>query len=104
MLIFIVFKKPVLSRILRTFDNSHLVENINKKNKNKLMNKKELKKLGINIKFSRKAKGFSQEELAEIIKKSRNYVGMIERAEVNTPIDTLFDIAKALEVDIKSFF
>ena len=60
------------------------------------MSKKDLKKLGVNIKFLRKSKGFSQEELAELIKKSRNYVGMIERAEVNTPVDTLFDIVKAL--------
>ncbi len=68
------------------------------------MNKKELKKLGMNIKFLRKSMGFSQERVAEIIKKSRNYVGMIERAEVNTPIDTLYDIAKALKVNIKEFF
>lgn len=67
-------------------------------------NKKELKKLGMNIKFLRKSMGFSQERVAEIIKKSRNYVGMIERAEVNTPIDTLYDIAKALNVNIKEFF
>ena len=68
------------------------------------MSKKDLKKLGINIKFLRKAKGISQERLAEMLHKSRNYIGMIERAEVNTPIDTLFDIAKALKSDIKEFF
>ena len=60
--------------------------------------------LGKNIKFLRKSKNLSQEKLAELINRSRNYVGMIERAEVNTPVDTLFDIAKALHSDIKKLF
>ena len=68
------------------------------------MSKSDLKKLGVNIKFLRKSRGFSQEKLAELIKKSRNYIGMIERAEVNTPVDTLFDIVKALKADIKELF
>ncbi len=68
------------------------------------MSKSDLKKMGKNIKFLRKSKGLSQEKLAELIFKSRNYVGMIERAEVNTPIDTLFDIAKSLKLNIKDFF
>lgn len=68
------------------------------------MGKSDLKKLGINIKFLRKSKGLSQEKLAEMIKKSRNYIGMIERAEVNTPIATLFDISKSLKINIKDFF
>ncbi|CCY63097.1 MAG: helix-turn-helix domain-containing protein [Candidatus Gastranaerophilaceae bacterium] len=70
----------------------------------KHMAKSDLKKLGKNIKFLRKSKGLSQEKLAEMINRSRNYVGMIERAEVNTPVDTLFDIAKALNFDIKELF
>ena len=74
-----------------------MVENNNKKIHN-------FKKLGKNIKFLRKSKGLSQEKLAELINRSRNYVGMIERAEVNTPVDTLFDIAKALNSDIKVLF
>ncbi|MDD3236660.1 MAG: helix-turn-helix transcriptional regulator [Candidatus Gastranaerophilales bacterium] len=68
------------------------------------MSKRDLKKLGLNIKFLRKSKGLSQEKFAEKIGKCRNYVGMIERAEVNTPAGTLFDIAKALEIDIKELF
>lgn len=70
----------------------------------KHMAKSDLKKLGKNIKFLRKSKCLSQEKLAEMINRSRNYVGMIERAEVNTPVDTLFDIAKALNFDIKELF
>ena len=68
------------------------------------MGKRDLKKLGLNIKYLRKSKGFSQEKFAEKIGKSRNYIGMIERAEVNTPADTLFNIAKALDVNIKELF
>lgn len=68
------------------------------------MAKSDLKKLGKNIKFLRKGKSLSQEKLAEIIGRSRNYMGMIECAEVNTPVDTLFDIAKALNADIKELF
>jgi DNA-binding XRE family transcriptional regulator len=88
----------------KIFDKSHLVENSNKKIHNLNMAKSDLKKLGKNIKFLRKAKGLSQEKLAEIINRSRNYIGMIERAEVNTPVDTLFNIAKALHSDIKELF
>ncbi len=68
------------------------------------MSKRDLRKLGKNIKFLRKAKGYSQENFAEKIKKCRNYIGLIERAEVNIPVDTLFDIAAALEVNIKELF
>lgn len=68
------------------------------------MAKSDFKKLCKNIKFLRKAKGLSQEKLAEMINRSRNYIDMIERAEVNAPVDTLFDIAKALHNNIKELF
>ena len=60
--------------------------------------------LGKRIKEIRLRRKYTQEKLAEMINRSRNYVGMIERAEVNTPVDTLFDIAKALNFDIKELF
>ncbi len=63
-----------------------------------------LKKLGKSIKYARKAKGLSQEDLAELIDRSRNYIGMLERAEINIPILTLFEIANKLEIDIKDLF
>jgi len=68
------------------------------------VNKDNLKILGKNIKFYRKQMGFSQEMLAEKLSKSRNYIGMIERAEVNIPVGTLFDIALILETDPENFF
>lgn len=63
------------------------------------MKNKNLKKLGKAIRDKRKENGLSQEKLAELIKKTRNYVGMVERAEINVPASVLFDIAKALDVD-----
>lgn len=68
------------------------------------MSKALAKKLGKNIKYARKNKNLSQEKLAELIKKTRNYVGMIERAEINIPTSVIFDIAKALNVEPKIFF
>ena len=52
----------------------------------------------------RKKKGLSQEELAELIGKSRNYIGMIERAEVSVPTKTLIEIANVLHIHPKKFF
>lgn len=63
-----------------------------------------LKKIGFNIKKVRKQKGLSQERLAELVGKSRNYIGMIERGESNIPTGTLIDISTALNVHPKTFF
>ncbi|MBO6088516.1 helix-turn-helix transcriptional regulator [bacterium] len=68
------------------------------------MDNDNLKMLGKNIKFYRKQLGFSQEQLAEALSKSRNYIGMIERAEVNLPVGTLFEIAQILDTEIENFF
>ncbi|MCM1338647.1 MAG: helix-turn-helix domain-containing protein [Muribaculaceae bacterium] len=68
------------------------------------MVQKYLKKLGKNIQTIRKSKNLSQERLAEIVGKSRNYIGMIERGESNVPTKTLFEIADALNIPPKTFF
>lgn len=68
------------------------------------MSKIKLKKLGNKVRYYRKLRGISQEKLAELISLSRNYIGMIERAEVNTPVGTIFDIAKVLKIDTKDLF
>ena len=68
------------------------------------MTEKSLKNLGQNIKNTRKSKKLSQEKLAELIGVSRNYIGMIERAEVNVPSKTLIEIAHVLNVHPKTFF
>lgn len=67
------------------------------------MSKNFFKKIGVNIKYARKRAGLSQEKLGEKIGYSRNYVGMIERAESNIPLLTLYNIAKALDVESYTF-
>lgn len=68
------------------------------------MNKKYLKKFGKKLRETRKSKGLSQEKLAELKGKSRNYIGMVERAELNLPLSMFFTFAKALNVEAKNFF
>ncbi len=68
------------------------------------MIEKSLKKLGQNIRNIRNDRKLSQEQLAELLGVSRNYIGMIERAEVNVPSRTLIELAKVLNVHPKTFF
>ncbi len=68
------------------------------------MSKRFLKIIGNNVKFTRKDNGLSQEKLAELTGYSRNYIGMIERAEANPPIDTLCKIAKILKIEPEKLF
>jgi len=63
-------------------------------------NKKELQKLGKNIKKYRNHQSLSQEELAEIIGMHRTYIGMIERGEKNPTYLTLLKIARGLKINI----
>lgn len=68
------------------------------------MVKQTLKKIGKNIRDVRKSKNLSQEKLAELVGVSRNYIGMIERAESNIPTGRLIEVAFALNVHPKVFF
>ena len=52
-----------------------------------------------NLKRLRQERGLSQEELADLAGLNRNYVGMIERQENAATIDTLEELAKALQVE-----
>jgi len=54
--------------------------------------------LGAAIRAARKAKGLSQEALAEIAGLDRSYMGGIERGEHNLAIMNLLKIADALGV------
>ena len=53
--------------------------------------------IGENIRKYRKQKGVSQEELAEAVEVSPNYIGMIERAEKIPSLDTFIKIANSLD-------
>lgn len=55
--------------------------------------------IATNVGRLRRAKGISQEELAEISGYHRTYVGMIERGERNITVTTLEALAVSLGVD-----
>jgi transcriptional regulator with XRE-family HTH domain len=56
--------------------------------------------LAENIRAFRKEKNISQEELAEICKLHRTYVGSVERGERNVTLSTLEAFSTALGVSI----
>lgn len=64
------------------------------------MNKNFYKNLGLNIKRLRKERNLTQQQLAEKVGKGLNFVGKIEVAFSKPHIDTLIDIANALEVSV----
>lgn len=56
--------------------------------------------LAKNIKHYRQIQLISQEYLAELSELHRNYIGQVERSEVNISIMNLESIARALKVNI----
>ena len=69
-----------------------------------MTNEERFRKLGLNIAYYRKEKGMSQMELAEHIGISRTHMSRIENNECSPSLDTLFNIADALSVNISEFF
>lgn len=61
---------------------------------------KQYLQLGLKISYYRKLRGLTQEELAEKVELSAAFIGHVEAPNVSKAIsmDTLFDIAKALEI------
>jgi len=58
--------------------------------------------VGENIKRRRKEKGLTQQELAEKIDLSLNYVGLIERGDRHTGLDVLKRIADVLGIRLNA--
>ena len=56
--------------------------------------------LGKNIKKRRKELGLTQQELADRLNMSLNFVGKIEVAFSKPSLDTLIEIAKALDTTV----
>ncbi len=69
-----------------------------------MMNEELQRAFGQRVRELRKARGFSQEELAERSGLHRTYVGGIERGERNPSLLNIGHIAQALEVNIREFF
>ncbi|MBT2145685.1 MULTISPECIES: helix-turn-helix transcriptional regulator [unclassified Rhodanobacter] len=57
-------------------------------------------RVATNIRHLRKAKGLSQEQLAEVAEFHRTYVSQLERCVTNISIDGLERLALVLGVDI----
>ena len=54
--------------------------------------------LGNRIRLARKAKGITQERLAELANLSTTYIGRLERGEKTPSIETLVGLADSLQV------
>ena len=63
------------------------------------------KTIGLKISYYRKLRGLTQEQLAEKIDKNLAFIGAVEAPNVNRTVslDTLFDIAVALDVPAYKF-
>lgn len=63
-------------------------------------------RIGLNIAYYRKLRGMTQLQLAEAVNISRTHMSNIEAPNVPTSVslDTLFEIADILDVDITSLF
>ena len=64
----------------------------------------ERKLLGRRIKSLRRARGYTQEQLAEIIDINPKYLSSVERGEENPTLDLFLRLAKGLKVDLYEIF
>lgn len=67
---------------------------------------RQFRELGLTIFYYRKLKGLTQSELAQNVGLSRTHISNIEAPQVKTSLslESLFDIADALDVPVKDFF
>ena len=63
-----------------------------------------LKRFGKRLREIRKQRKLTQEDLAERIDVSTNFVGMVERGQRNTTIANVFKMSKALGIKLSKFF
>lgn len=71
---------------------------------NYIRNENGIRLLGRKIRQLRNKAKISQAQLAFEANIPREQVGRIERGIINTGVSTLFEIAKALNVDVKTLF
>ena len=63
-----------------------------------------VEQLGMRIKFLRKSKGWSQEDLALEANVNKNYICDLENGRRNPSLDILERIAKALNISLSELF
>jgi len=61
-------------------------------------------RVGLNLQNLRRSRDLSQEKLALMADIDRGYVGKIENAHYSVSVDTLEQLARALEIDPIEFF
>jgi transcriptional regulator with XRE-family HTH domain len=59
-----------------------------------------MKEIGEKINFSRKKKDLSLQEMSDLIHKSKSTISKYENGQIDIDIVTLYDIAKALDIEI----
>lgn len=62
------------------------------------------KKLGLNIVFYRKARGYTQLQLAEKVGIDRSHMSSIELAAAGVSLDVIFSLCDALDITPKELF
>ncbi len=68
------------------------------------MNTKILENLGKQLKFLRKEKGYTQEQLAEKVHVHPTYIGKLESGKCNLSTLLLFKLSRALDVTLGEMF
>lgn len=58
------------------------------------------KELGLRIRYYRKEQHMTQERLAEICNLHPTYIGQLERGEKNATVESVYRIAKGLDIPI----
>jgi transcriptional regulator with XRE-family HTH domain len=66
--------------------------------------KSERELLGLRVKELRRARGLSQEQLAEKMEITPNYLSSIERGRENPTLDLLTILARGLKIELVSLF
>lgn len=61
-----------------------------------------LKRFGKNVKIERIKKDLTQEQLAEIMNLSQNYIACIESGKQNMSLGKILELSKFLKTDIKN--
>lgn len=60
--------------------------------------------LGLRIRYYRKQQRISQEKLAELSSLHPTYIGQVERGEKNATVESVYHIAKGLNIPLSQLF